>query len=1165
MLRGEAHLVFRDITTGEITREHRQKNTITETMLNRMAGCDLNFNGGYGRFGDYVFIGGWQQPTDRDTYRIWDVFAFGYTETGVTQPRFLSGNVGTGGTFAYYYEYQQRFNPPSSDRDIYVVAVPWDGTTSPRGGNEPTDAAAYLALTTPCTQTTTETLDVFYRIIWDNPDPVASGMNNSRMLQLARRHAGANYSEATYYPNYNIFYYHLTKALPFMDGEYVGDSYCGIGSGGLGSYFGSTTYAGGSAYADTSYRSRVMTFSCSLTQLTGRIVGGVGHLRNQYAPNSRALFYNPLLRPSDSPIQNIFGHSAAGTGPFYRSTEVPAGGATVDVNGDSWTNPDWNKLLHIEITGSGNTGTATYKTHISNITGFKNNTYYPAIVGILSCHSANNFGGHTWFEDGSTYYSDYNGLLAMEHGTNPTQMVVFKYDVIGRMDVITNERHRFTGTTTPAYDGTSLHQVYVVHDRSNVGSCVPDDMWVADAAGLYRIYADNSTIDKFDTTHPDLSGLSSNACYGVTYTPGRIWAAFDGGLAWTDDNGATFTVYDSGSTPAFNIADYSRIWFIQGDPSHADHRLAIAYNTEGTPNNRADLDIYWWDSVSGNGNTLTNVYYGGTGNDPRLRCETFRLFSCSPNDSVWGCRAYNAQSQQVTMFAYNATTHTHTYATHGSPNNKNRYFLNWTRDLNGDDAMHVVYWSNDDTRFAICKQDGTRVLSDRMYRSDLPLGTMSGWYADGSGSQSQKCILSSGMLVGSTLRNNSWGEIRAWYMIPAWNDQDAPLGGEGYHILWKGYGWDGANWVEGNTNSKTTHAGHEALIDGLTVAFDDDGAAETFVATDHYTCGVIDGILVDAATEFNHSYSMYYKPVQFDRTEVEGAGLLPATTQKADYYVPSGSREVYIDPNNMSAANTDNVLGGSQEWGTRLNFPMTDFARFRWRVDTGSGFGAGNHINAGLCNTTKIGTTVTGDNIDYSFRISAGVVNGDNFRIEVINNGTVVHTIHDGSYSSIGDTSHSPHWRNNEDYVTMELRRDEGSTDLNLLWRDKVVYTFSGVTETLMPAVRSVGYPGQFHYARLDTIGYSIDDYMIELGDSGSSTGYFDPNFWAIDYTVPGRPGSIKINGVEATTVYVNDYTTPLAAGEVDVLAHRGRIRFSPSDVGKTLTIDRYNVILHEY
>ena len=82
---------------------------------------------------------------------------------------------------------------------------------------------------------------------------------------------------------------------------------------------------------------------------------------------------------------------------------------------------------------------------------------------------------------------------------------------------------------------------------------------------------------------------------------------------------------------------------------------------------------------------------------------------------------------------------------------------------------------------------------------------------------------------------------------------------------WTDYGWDGSAWVAGNANSKTTHAGAEALLNGITVAFADGANPPHFTDTNYFTQGICFGLWKDNATSLDYSSAWYSIPVIFDQ------------------------------------------------------------------------------------------------------------------------------------------------------------------------------------------------------------------------------------------------------------------------------------------------------------
>ncbi len=1177
MIKGEVTLVFRDVNTGEITKEIKENNVVTNwTLANTCANGASQTDGSgagdgdWGRFGWRVYIGNWDQPSDRTFHYMHDIYAGGETEAGIAQPRLLSGNVGEGSSFAYYYEHQQRFTPPASTRTIRTIGIQReDQSSGSLNYQKPVECMAYLSLSTPCTQTPTETLDVFYRIIWNNPTPSVSGMSTEQMQILAQRHMNNDTQSGSLPPTGSVwrpewpsrwaqYFYQGKKMVPNTSGEILSAARLAYRN-----ETGVTAGYGG-------YYARAMTLGITISDSLGRIYGSIAHRDN--SSDHKSAFWNPTLKDfsTDSPVGNIFPHSLSATGPFYQSGGLAAGAGTVSLDGSGWTNPDLNKLLQIEITTSGVLGVSDYRLHVMNTTGFIQNTYKHSEVAIPFLNDDNTgFDGAPLFESGAGGFIGDRGPHMMPYGDSKTELVVYAYDWLGKLDIMTGSRVRFHSGSTPAFNGTSINQLVVV-PTPNAGSLTPGDIWVADETGLYRVHQDDSTIDHFDSTHPNLTTITTDDCYGVTFTPGRIWALFNGGLAYTTDNGTSFTVYDGTSSPTFTSADWTRIWFIQGDPVNANHHLGVAYNEEpGFPTtNRCDLKLDWWDPVAGYGNAISQLHRTtATGStDPWRRIDIFRVFECAPDGSAWGCSHHEANSNNPAFFAFNSTAASQTFPSYSSATMNQRRFFGWAKDLAGVYAMVVCWYDFNNAYFGFCQQDGTSTRSDVCNTNDLAEDSTRNWY-NCAGDEGLKCIIhTSGMLVYSTVGNCDSSAYRFYGMRPAWQDEDDPYGGVGKFVNFEEYGWNGAAWVKDHPGNKPTHASSDALIEGLTISFDDNSGADPFVDDDYYTVAVCDGIMADGATEFDHKYMLYYKRAYFGETNVEGGGVLPAVTADHSHNMTNAERDSLIDVNNVTS--TDGYLNGtSSNWYCRINEIHTDEAELRFRMDTSSGYG---EAYVGFADATKIGTTpITGTDIDYAFKMSAGVLGGTNgIKVEAVSNGVVVAVIDDGSQGFADDTLASSNNgrgnfnRNNEDYIYFELRRDPGTTDVKLYYRNKLVHTFAGASSNLVASFRSSSASIDVRNVSMRT---TLNNYVVELGSSTFTSGFFDPNFYAIDLTDPGRPSAaeVLINATPVTTILYNDTTTVLATGEVSIL-DSGYVRYSAADTGKTLTISRYNVLLNE-
>jgi hypothetical protein len=86
----------------------------------------------------------------------------------------------------------------------------------------------------------------------------------------------------------------------------------------------------------------------------------------------------------------------------------------------------------------------------------------------------------------------------------------------------------------------------------------------------------------------------------------------------------------------------------------------------------------------------------------------------------------------------------------------------------------------------------------------------------------------------------------------------------GNALFWTDYGWDGAAWIPGNPNSKTTHLSSDPLINGLTIAFANGANPPQFVSGEKQVQGVNNGILKDNATTLELRTAWYSKPIHND-------------------------------------------------------------------------------------------------------------------------------------------------------------------------------------------------------------------------------------------------------------------------------------------------------------
>ena len=74
---------------------------------------------------------------------------------------------------------------------------------------------------------------------------------------------------------------------------------------------------------------------------------------------------------------------------------------------------------------------------------------------------------------------------------------------------------------------------------------------------------------------------SDTQCYGVVIGyNNRVWAMFNGGLSYTDDDGISWTTLTPSTVPAFSYTgltdgNWNRSAFLVADRSHPEQRLAV--------------------------------------------------------------------------------------------------------------------------------------------------------------------------------------------------------------------------------------------------------------------------------------------------------------------------------------------------------------------------------------------------------------------------------------------------------------------------------------------------------------------------------------------------------------------------------------------------------------
>lgn len=1199
IIKGIVTGVIRDAETGKFKRSFTVENNVTNYQLQQM--INVAKNQITGKFGPNIFISNESNTLTRPraTY-VHEVLAAGFVESGVTSPEIFFPPADTGSPQLKtppYIQFQQRFSPPAVDRTITIIGLTADTPTSTNIATWKRSLAhAWVTLTPSCGQTTTETLDVFYRIQF---------LYSYDLTQLSDINPSVNEVGSEKYSAYlatvrytqlatNYFYYPML----LWSGSKLNTRktrFSIISEG----HDATALAENPMPYTSTLYPTVIKTelnMDYDITSKVGKLIGSIAYGSSETSDTPLHDFRTVLsLTSGDSPIQSAFGHSVAATKPFYDSTTTQSGTGKMAIDGSSWTNPDWPKMYRIDIVNAGATGTATYRLKIRNHFGFALNFYKDQqrdLVQMYKEHSLTNFEGFDIGVDGIGWmpykFNDNRSALA----ANPSEICIVDFSIQSGV--------RTHVSTHPNFTPTKIGMIEI--DETN------GDLWVpCRETGLYKVVDPANTRVATKITLPSTgSPTTLDRCMGVAITPQpggagkRIWAIFsdaagnmttnpevglyyshDGGTTWTIDNSWDPTVAQAWTT----YPNVNEIPYIIGDKNHTDARIMIANNANAITSALVNYYAMWHDGT-GTGSPfisptikgpqidttqrvlLSYNFYRRAGADPR----TFgKVWSVSPNSGYWGGVFFSNASKFIQYLDYGAATFTRRAALINTP-----VHLGWADDGAGNDALIYMRGSNSAGYFGIYKKDNSDV-EEQVADHNIE-------FSDNYGSLLSPILtFGNGIVICYTRLSPLDGQMGIVTLSPV----NKPLGHTITDLnVWTDYGWDGSAWVKDDPGSKTIHTSSDTLIDGVSIAFSDAGGsppppiAGSWVSTDYYTFGVVDGVWLDGSTEFNQSTALYFKTTAIGKTEIEAASL-PAATKSVDYIaiIPS-----YSYQNNSTLVIVDN---GRQIYSGG------------WLVNSFNKYAQSNEFHA----ATDVGNNTARDNIHVGmkFALIYGVTTQSQY---VMGFSSQTRISNNANYEPAGGTprEESPEFAFRFDpptnatngyldisivhsgveqikfvnvYVNENLLGTSVFFRINMKKNGHIVYSYfhDSYGEKILfdteagspiptPPVSSFENfyvdwvsAGGFYsgFKNLDVYGPTALDYYLELGTSGNNSGYWNPEFYSIDYN---RGFDITIAGVPITNdVGINDTTTVLATGDYSIFPNTGVIRYSSADTAKAVTV----------
>lgn len=673
--KGEVTLKFRDAKTLELKRTIEHSNVMTALGYNRAFGQRTHWwdTGSFDQRFSKIYVSDRKMSPIEAIQRIGTTtFAPSTTfggNTKLTTPSIIDGNPP-------FSEVEWRFNAPATTRTINLIYVGREEIGPTVNTEEP---LAYVALQTPCIQSTTEVLDITYRVqlfpqdielgdsVGISPDfgyffPRFFFSNDDRGDPWdVDRLWNSNIPENGKYRSTqrsDLNFATTREAVSDQGAVYKRRfEITNTTAGNVGAIFGALAYGG----ADSDWSRN-------------------GHRNSAWAPATPADFPN-------KPIQPIHNHNADAINPFLDVDFLATSQGSLTVNGDGWTNPDWPKFYRVEYFKTGDVGVANYAFRKRDTLGFRpgtdltfNHPYAPfgggqkvgwgawssnlsgqadangvtgfcSVVGIDETNSEVVAGAG--FQSGPQYHgirprSDGDGPHVHEY--DPTTIITWDKLGVVIQDIVDPDRLAFFNAgTSPSLPVTNVTQVARDAAGNVYVACRDTGLYVI--GSVFAVGSPGPTITKITNA---VHGIPApEKCFGVAEGFGdRIWAVFDGALSYTEDSGATWTNLDSGSSPVFSHpkidGDFDSVLYLLADREASTHEVALIHDPDGTTTTNKRV-IWYTPSVGSPLGTATEYSRDFTW--------MYKAVNVSYRGSIWvGMNNTSTVSQWRIKFGDSATT-----------------------------------------------------------------------------------------------------------------------------------------------------------------------------------------------------------------------------------------------------------------------------------------------------------------------------------------------------------------------------------------------------------------------------------------------------------------------------------------------------------------------------
>ena len=888
------------------------------------------------------------------------------------------------------------------------------------------------------------------------------------------------------------------------------------------------------------------------TFIKSLIIGGGYGPNTSYTELAKALTYqSPFGYSEVSPVQNIYPQRGSPVGPFQDISvaTVATQKGSVSLDPSTWVDPKLQKLIRIKITNTGDLTSATYQLEVNQfIAGFAGNRWMPRTAHlpqalVNSSYFRNTKASEAIYESypnfgGVTYRSpdDYEWVAAGD--CQRTQGGITLYNIL------TGEKRNFNALSTPSMPITAAADIEVSNGY----------IYVACAnTGLWRISPNLLTVEQ--VTSP----TGNNQCYQLVVKNDAnktIWAMFNGGLcrltnpaaalgslAWDIFNPTTGSPNTFTYTGLTN-ANWDKCTSLVIDPDHAQDRFLIQCSVlpSGDTSNNNRKGYVWYTPTTGvaanpttdgiplswptwNQTDLLKISdcarcidgvfllsssqtVNPTTSTNRLTIATYGQNNLNTPAILANClsaRAVPATINGIKGFLISDTSTVSSYTS---------VFMRTSNLLTAVNGSNVNA-ANPVTEFFLREGNGT-------YNNNLETTSINA----GMISRPLLYMPNSNMFFSYEYQINGYGVTP--FMLPPTN----PKYNTYKAAFWKSYGWDGTAWVLNNAGSKPVHASTDVtgILDNLGISFAEGAAGTQFVNGEFWSVVVGDGLMKDNGTDYTMSMFFSAEPTQ----RILMTDNVPQTPLGALVDEPVSFSPLVRDVsfNTAEASFLQNkgvfVAGGvynQMSISDQLIPASTPFDfRFKW-------------ISFESTSNIKVMGVATGTGT-YTYSVNIRI-NSTSGALEVMNNTTLLATIsnpeHDKECRIVRDASN---------VITVYYNGvQQGST----------------VTNASQFVIQASSHNNADESGWWDMkLTYTENRRVLKIGDSGTSTGYYNSKFSGLSTSSAAKDVSVLIGSPSPLTAIL-DYSsagTPLAGtGRVKVATGAGWLIFHNSEPANPVNI----------